>query len=44
MCINDTMVKSTAVSALYNAQLTGLNSFSNLMVKRTVGRRPEVPS
>lgn len=28
MCIIDTMVKSTAVSSLINAQLNGFNSFS----------------
>lgn len=32
MCMNDTMVKSTVVSALNNAQLTGV---LNLMITKT---------
>lgn len=34
ICMNDTMVKSTVVSALNNAQLT---RFLNLMITKTVG-------
>lgn len=41
MCIIDTMVKkSTAVSALINAQLTGNNYFLNQMARRTVDNTP----